>query len=131
MIKQASILVVLGLIAAGTGTLLSTQKSAASKVTPTATPTSTPTATPGTTAPYTVTDLGDLGGGISNGLALNANGQVTGYSYTGKEFQVTCPPQRYGQPKQCFEHIYHAFLWSNGTMTDLGTLGGTSARAPR
>jgi probable HAF family extracellular repeat protein len=71
-----------------------------------------------------MTDLGNLGEGTTYGLAINNNGQITGYSYSSKEFQVTCPPQRYGQPKQCFEHEYHAFLWSTGTMTDLGTLGG-------
>ena len=73
---------------------------------------------------YSVTNLGSLGFGESHGLATNAVGQVTGYSYTSKAFQVTCPPQKYGRPKQCFEHPYHAFLWSNGTMTDLGTFGG-------
>jgi probable HAF family extracellular repeat protein len=77
-----------------------------------------------TSAAYTVTDLGSLGFGVTYGLAINNNGQITGYSYSSQAFQVTCPPQRYGQPKQCIEHPYHAFLWSNGTMTDLGTLGG-------
>ena len=32
---------------------------------------------------YTITDLGSLGYGVSDGLAINATGQVTGYSYTG------------------------------------------------
>ncbi len=32
---------------------------------------------------YTITDLGSLGYGVSDGLAINASGQVTGYSYTG------------------------------------------------
>jgi probable HAF family extracellular repeat protein len=73
---------------------------------------------------YSVTNLGSLGFGESDALAINAVGQVTGYSYTSSEFQVTCPPQRYGRPKQCFEHPYHAFLWSDGTMSDLGTFGG-------
>jgi probable HAF family extracellular repeat protein len=126
MYKRLIILVALGLAAALAGIQTSTQTSAAAKVkaTPTAAPASTPTATPGTSAPYTMTDLGSLGDGVTYGLAINANGQITGYSYSSTEFQVTCPPQQYGGPKQCFEHPYHAFLWSNGTMTDLGTLGG-------
>jgi probable HAF family extracellular repeat protein len=73
---------------------------------------------------YSVTNLGSLGFGESDALGINAVGQVTGYSYTSSEFQVTCPPQKYGGPKQCFEHPYHAFLWSNGKMSDLGTFGG-------
>ncbi len=77
---------------------------------------------------YSVTDLGSLGYGVSDGLAINAVGQVTGYSYTSNAFQVSCPPHQYGGSKKCFEHPYHAFLWSNGTMTDLGTLGGHFSR---
>jgi len=73
---------------------------------------------------YTITDLGSLGFGVTDALAINSNGQVTGYSYLSKEIQIPCPPAKYGQPKKCFEAPYHAFLWSNGKMTDLGTLGG-------
>jgi probable HAF family extracellular repeat protein len=112
-------IVVVGL-AGGAGTEASAQHGAAAKATPTATPAS--------TATYTMTDLGSLGYGVSLGLAINATGQVTGYSYSSTAFQVTCPPQKYGQPKQCVEHPYHAFLYSNGTMTDLGTLGGHFSR---
>jgi probable HAF family extracellular repeat protein len=64
---------------------------------------------------------------VTNGFAINANGQVAGGSYTAAAIQITCPPWRYGQPKQCFRHPENAFLWSGGTMTDLGTLGGTDS----
>jgi probable HAF family extracellular repeat protein len=57
---------------------------------------------------YRVIDLGSLGGDYSVGLAINSNGQVTGYSTT------------------TAGHT-HAFLYSNGVMTDLGTLGGTES----
>src|SRR5215468_5328275 len=73
---------------------------------------------------YTITDLGSLGGGVTHGLAINASGQVTGDSVSSQLVQVPCPPQKYGQPKKCFTHPDDAFVWSNGTMTDLGTLGG-------
>ena len=56
---------------------------------------------------YTVTDLGTLSGGsLSAASGINAIGQVVGASYTSSG-------------------LYHAFLYSNGAMTDLGTLGGT------
>ena len=81
-------------------------------------------ATPASAATtYTITDLGSLGDGITHGLAINASGQVTGDSVLAKEVTVPCPPQQYGGPKTCFTHPDHAFLWSSGTMTDLGTLG--------
>jgi probable HAF family extracellular repeat protein len=76
------------------------------------------------TAAYAETIMGSLGGGFTDATAINAGGQVTGYSNTDKEIQVPCPPQKYGQPKKCFEAVRHAFLFSTGTMTDLGTLGG-------
>jgi probable HAF family extracellular repeat protein len=76
------------------------------------------------TATYTVTDLGSLGGGVTHGLAINASGQVTGDSVSSTLVQVPCPPQKYGGAKKCFTHPDDAFVWSNGTMTDLGTLGG-------
>jgi probable HAF family extracellular repeat protein len=79
------------------------------------------------TTTYTVTDLGSLGYGVTDGAAINAHGQVTGRSWTGATITLTrccsgCYPG--GNRKPCVEHIYHAFVWSNGTMTDLGTLGG-------
>lgn len=54
---------------------------------------------------YTVTDLG---GNRSVGHGINAVGQAAGYSYISGGWS-------------------HAFLYSNGTMTDLGTLGGTDS----
>jgi probable HAF family extracellular repeat protein len=57
---------------------------------------------------YTLTDLGTLGGLESWGTGINANGQVVGYSYVSGTHS-------------------HAFLYSKGMMTDLGTLGGFSS----
>jgi probable HAF family extracellular repeat protein len=54
---------------------------------------------------YTITDLGTLGGSESLGFALNNSGQAAGISrIAGDEF-------------------LHAFLYSGGSMIDLGTLG--------
>jgi probable HAF family extracellular repeat protein len=59
---------------------------------------------------YSVTPLGTLGGTTSYASAINASGQVVGYSTTAAG-------------------ATQAFLYSNGTMQDLGTLGGTTSRA--
>jgi probable HAF family extracellular repeat protein len=53
---------------------------------------------------YHATDLGTLGRDYSEGLAINDAGQVTSYSDAPSSF--------------------HAFLYSNGHMADLGTLSG-------
>ncbi len=54
-----------------------------------------------------MTDLGTLGGSTSGANAINASGQITGVAYTNGT-----------------SNYDHAFLYSNGKMTDLGTLGG-------
>ena len=72
---------------------------------------------------YAVTDLGSLGYGVTEGVALSATGQVTGRSFNGATITLkTCCGGCYpgGPHNPCKEHIYHAFVWSNGTMTDLG-----------
>ncbi|MGO9241298.1 MAG: HAF repeat-containing protein [Bryobacteraceae bacterium] len=58
----------------------------------------------------TLTDLGTLGGDSSQATAINASGQIAGYSVRADGFT-------------------HAFLYSNGVMTDLGTLGGSASWA--
>ena len=61
-------------------------------------------------ARYLITDLGTLGGSTSHALGINNSGQIVGESYTNDADVLTT----------------HAFLYSGGVMTDLGTLGGTS-----
>ena len=56
---------------------------------------------------YTITDLGTLGGSTSVALGINSLGQVVGGADLATGFR-------------------HAFLWQNGTMTDLGTLPGAN-----
>jgi len=56
-------------------------------------------------ASYEIIDLGTLGGNLGHALAINARGQVVGWSETASR-------------------IRHAFLWEDGVMQDLGTLAG-------
>lgn len=60
---------------------------------------------------YAVITLGTLGGGFSSGNGLNSGGSVAGASLL---------------PGDTTEH---AFLWRQGVMTDLGTLGGPNSDA--
>jgi probable HAF family extracellular repeat protein len=85
----------------------------------------------------TVTDLGTLGGpgsypnwgdSLRSGInksqrTLNDRGQVVGESNTSEYF--------YDDGEGVYYYYNHAFLWQDGIMTDLGTLGGkwSSARA--
>jgi probable HAF family extracellular repeat protein len=69
---------------------------------------------------YKVTDMGSLGLGESFGYGVNATGQATGLSYLPATYAYSC-----GYPvRSCTAHPFHAFLYSGGHMTDLGTLGG-------
>src|SRR5258706_5067537 len=57
---------------------------------------------------YTVTDLGTLPGGSASGAkAINVSGEITGWAFSNST-------------------VSDAFLYSNGAMTNLGTLGGSS-----
>jgi probable HAF family extracellular repeat protein len=68
-------------------------------------------------------DLGTLGGTDAVALYVNDLGQIVGQSYTSSS--VPPPTTECGD----FPLTLHAFIWENGKMTDLRTLGGSCASA--
>ena len=105
---------------------------------------------------YTVTDLGTLPGGTgSEAYRINSSGQIVGYSYY-RRWRPTCffvPRRNHARPRhargkysQAFGIndsgqivgwssisgtgiVYHAFLYSGGSMQNLGTIGGLESYA--
>jgi probable HAF family extracellular repeat protein len=61
----------------------------------------------------TMTDLGSLGGTLAFGEGVNERGEVIGISTLAGNIAGAN-----GQP------IFHPFIWRDGSITDLGTLGG-------
>ena len=62
---------------------------------------------------YTITDLRTAEGAAWMSVYdINASGQVVGYAWLGGHYTN-----------------WHGFLWQDGVMRDLGTLGGTSSFA--
>jgi probable HAF family extracellular repeat protein len=60
-------------------------------------------------------DLGTLGGPGSFAFFVNEPGQIAGVSFPNSNATTNC----------AFAFVTHPFLWDNGKMVDLGTLGGT------
>ena len=64
-------------------------------------------------------DLGTLGGNDAVALLINERGQIAGISYKDSEPSDACAGADLGSLTT------GAFLWTNGTMRDLGNFGGT------
>ncbi|HEY3245800.1 MAG TPA: thrombospondin type 3 repeat-containing protein, partial [Phycisphaerae bacterium] len=72
-----------------------------------------------------IIDLGTLGGSNSEARAINNSGQIVGWAETAEADALRASG---GFPREgCLPR--HAFLWENGVMTDLGTLGGPCSEA--
>ncbi|MGA7724291.1 MAG: immunoglobulin domain-containing protein [Opitutaceae bacterium] len=78
---------------------------------------------------YTATDLGDLGGGNSYGMGINNAGTVVGYSTLVGTIDAQYLSFPGSNVPQGYTSLIHAFSYSNGVMTDLGTAGGMASSA--
>ena len=70
-----------------------------------------------------IQELGSLGGLESVAFAVNNAGQITGGASN------TIPDDNQGAIFSSGATQVHTFLWQNGTMQDLGTLGGPDSQA--
>ena len=70
---------------------------------------------------YAMTDLGNLGGGVSLGFGIKASGEVVGRSYLDKVFFFKCGRHA------CRFAQNDPFSWTAGTMTDLGSTQSANA----
>lgn len=75
-----------------------------------------------------IVDLGSLAGHGSVGMGLNNSGAVVGYSNTGATVTSTGTVP-FGPAASAPLAVAHAFLFQNGKMTGVVTLGGTDAVA--
>jgi probable HAF family extracellular repeat protein len=73
-----------------------------------------------------IINLGTFGGTYSYGAAINDRGQVVGFALntTSDSFDLGDFCQNFPMPQQM-----RAFIWQDGAMKDLGTLGGTDSCA--
>ncbi|MFO7524436.1 MAG: T9SS type A sorting domain-containing protein [Ignavibacteriaceae bacterium] len=70
-------------------------------------------------------DLGSLGGGEAIAYDINNAGQIVGTSATSKIFDGIELPAEFIEAG----FLGNAFIWENGSMNNLGTLGGNGSRA--
>jgi probable HAF family extracellular repeat protein len=99
----------------------------------------------------TVRDLGPVGSTLSNGVAINASGQVAGFALLGNARRallfanggytdlgtlggadsdgtsINASGQVTGAASIADNSTQHAFLYADGKMSDLGTLGGAGS----
>ena len=69
-----------------------------------------------------ITNLGTLGGNLSQAFGINDTGHIVGYA--------NLPPTVAGNADDgSSSDVSHAFLWKDGVMKDLGTLGGKRSTA--
>ncbi len=71
-------------------------------------------------------DLGTLGGPDAMALRVNERGQIVGWSYTST---TPCPTQAFACTGNGLALTTGTFLWQNGKMVDLGSLGGVCTLA--
>jgi probable HAF family extracellular repeat protein len=68
------------------------------------------------------TDLGTLGGNLSQAFGINDTGHIVGYANLS-------PTGAVKRGRRLEFGRLHAFLWKDGVMKDLGTLGGNKSTA--
>ena len=69
-----------------------------------------------------LTDLGTFGGNLSQAFGINDSGQIVGYA-------EVAPTVAGNADDSSSSGDAHAFLWKDGVMKDLGTLGGNESFA--